>query len=189
MAIRNVRNVEVTKILLQYKERWWKAQFEQQGQGTDGGVVCDLQIRYTMFPKEVDENGETVEQFKHTNRGAIMAAYTFEQDATILGSLAPGRRVLLAAHSIDAMFPAAKSLALLEAATAQVFPADEVSGGSAFCYFGPRQKAAYLTTMCKPDWDNHVLFAGEQASYSHGWIQGALEAALRCVIHIQTCCL
>jgi monoamine oxidase len=184
MAVRDVRYVEVTKVLLQYKERWWKSQFGQKKQGTDGGVVCDLPIRYTMFPKETDANGNVVDQFKHTNRGAVMAAYTFEQDATILGALTPARRAQLAARDLDAIFPGANSLALLEAATAQVFPSDELAGGSAFCYFGPGQKSQYLSTMCKPDWDNRVFFAGEQASYTHGWIQGALEAAIRCVIQI-----
>ncbi|KAH7096619.1 hypothetical protein BKA62DRAFT_775029 [Auriculariales sp. MPI-PUGE-AT-0066] len=160
MAIRDVRYVEVTKIILQYKERWWKEQFGNLGLGTD------------------------VDQFKHTNRGAIMAAYTFEQDATILGALSPARRAQLAARDIDMIFPTANSLKLLEAATAQVFPSDELAGGSAFCYFGPGQKSTFLSTMCKPDWENRVFFAGEQASYTHGWIQGALEAALRCVIQI-----
>jgi monoamine oxidase len=188
MAIRDVRYVEVTKVLLQYKERWWKKQFEQHKKGTDGGVVCDLPVRYIMFPKEsyTDKDGQdkVVDQFAHTKRGAIMAAYTFEQDATILGALAPNRRAQLAARNIDTIFPRANSLALLEAATAQVFPSDELAGGSAFCYFGPGQKSSFLPTMCKPDWDNRVFFAGEQASYTHGWIQGALEAALRCVIQI-----
>lgn len=184
MAIRQVRYVEVTKVLLQYKERWWKEQFRGKTQGTDGGVVTDLPIRYTMFPKETDGQGNTVDQFKHTNRGAIMAAYTFEQDATILGALSPAHRTQLAARDIHTIFPAARSLELLEAATAQVFPSDELAGGSAFCYFGPSQKSSFLSTMCKPDWDRRVFFAGEQASYTHGWIQGALEAALRCVIQI-----
>ncbi|KAJ8480759.1 hypothetical protein ONZ45_g15545 [Pleurotus djamor] len=180
MAIRDVRYVEVTKILLQYRERWWKEQFGRMGQGTDGGVVCDLPIRYTMFPVEKDN-----EQFANGNpRGAVMAAYTFEQDATILGALSPHRRVELAARDLDTIFPNAKSLDLLEAATSQVFPADELAGGSAFCYFGPYQKTKFLEVMCKTDWEDRVFFAGEQASYTHGWIQGALEAALRCALQV-----
>lgn len=177
MAIREVRYVEVTKVLLQYEKRWWTKVFSEHGQQTDGGVVCDLPIRYTMFPKE-DNNS----QFLNGNkRGAVMAAYTFEQDATILGALSPERRVQLAARNLDAIFPEAKSLKLLEASASQVFPADELAGGSAFCYFGPKQKSDYLKTMMAPDWGNRVFFAGEQASFTHGWIQGALEAALRCV--------
>ncbi|KAH6659236.1 hypothetical protein BKA67DRAFT_509745 [Truncatella angustata] len=179
MAIRDVRYVEVTKVLLQYKKRWWEDIFAQSGQGLDGGLVSDLPIRYTMFPKT-----EKNEQFLHSKRGVIMAAYTFEQDATILGALTPERRIQIAAENLDRIFPQANSLELLEAGASQVFPADELAGGSAFCYFGPLQKSVFLETMQAPDWDNRVFFAGEQVSFTHGWIHGAFEAGLRCVQQI-----
>lgn len=183
MAVRDVRYVEVTKILLQYKTRWWEKIFDAEEKdpdkkGTNGGFVCDLPIRYTMFP--VTKGND---QTKNSKRGVIMAAYTFEQDATILGSLSPERQIQIAAENLHASFPEAKSLDLLEVGASQVFPADELSGGSAFCYFGPMQKSNFLPTMQKPDknWNEKVFFAGEQASYTHGWIQGAFEAGLRCV--------
>ncbi|KAF5690637.1 amino-acid oxidase [Fusarium denticulatum] len=179
MAIRDVRYVEVTKILLQYKTRWWNDVFNRAKQGDDGGLVSDLPIRYTMFPVTAENS-----QFKHAHRGVIMAAYTFEQDATILGSLSPDRRIQIAAENLNWIFPEAKSLDLLEAGASQVFPADELAGGSAFCYFGPMQKTKFLDVMQKPDWENRVFFAGEQASFTHGWIQGAFEAGLRCVQQI-----
>lgn len=176
MAVRDVRYVEVTKVLLQYKIRWWEDVFAQHGQGSDGGLVCDLPIRYVMFPKSKGN-----EQFKDSKRGVIMAAYTFEQDATILSALTPERRIQIAAENIDRIFPGAQSLKFLEVGASQCFPADELAGGSAFCYFGPGQKTDYLPTMCATDWEDRVFFAGEQASFTHGWIQGAFEAGLRCV--------
>lgn len=182
-AIHEVRYVEVTKVLLQYQKRWWEKIFDSHKQGTDGGLISDLPIRYTMFPGTKDNS-----QFKHSKRGAIMAAYTFQQDATILGAMSPERRVRIAAENLHRVFPAAESLQYLEVGTSQAFPSDELAGGSAFCYFGPGQKSQYLETMCTPDWAHpkgsgnfRVFFAGEQASYTHGWIQGAIEAGLRCV--------
>lgn len=175
MAIRQVRYVEVTKVLLQYIDRWWKDVFTAACQGTDGGLVSDLPIRYTMFPKECGNPQSAV-----SNRGVVMAAYTFEQDATILGSLTPAHRIAIAARNLATMFPQVDSLSKLEACASQVFPADEMAGGSAFCYFGPMQKTDFLETMIECDWKEQVFFAGEQASYSHGWIQGAFEAGLRC---------
>jgi monoamine oxidase len=175
MAIRDVRYVEVTKILLQYKRRWWEKLFKDHDQGLDGGLVSDLPIRYTMFPK-TDGNS----QFDNSKRGVIMAAYTFEQDATILSALTPERRIQIAAENLDRIFPEANSLSLLEVGASQCFPADELAGGSAFCYFGPMQKTDFLPTMMQDDWNGRVFFAGEQASFTHGWIQGALEAGLRC---------
>ncbi|KAK0753000.1 hypothetical protein B0T18DRAFT_357088 [Schizothecium vesticola] len=182
-AIRDVRYVEVTKVLLQYQKRWWEDIFTRKSQGTDGGLVSDLPIRYTMFPKTADN-----EQFKNTKRGAVMAAYTFQQDATILGAMSPERQMRVAAKNLDLIFPSAGSLKYLEAGASQVFPSDDLAGGSAFCYFAPGQKTQYLETMCAPDWVDpadpgnfRVFFAGEHASYSHGWIHGAMEAGLRCV--------
>ena len=175
-AIRDVRYVEVTKVLLQYQKRWWTDVFMQNEQGKDGGVVCDLPIRYTMFPKTDRDS-----QFAISNRGVVMAAYTFQQDATILGAMNAEHRVRTAAENLDVVFPEAKLLRYLEAGASQVFPSDELAGGSAFCYFGPGQKGQYLEVMCDTDWENCIFFAGEQASYTHGWIQGALEAGLRCV--------
>ncbi|KAJ1323045.1 L-amino-acid oxidase [Microdochium nivale] len=185
MAIRDVRYVEVTKVLLQYKTRWWEKVFSDKDQGTDGGLVSDLPIRYTMFPRTKGNR-----QFTGSDRGVIMAAYTFEQDATILGSLSPERRIRQAAENLDRIFPDAGSLDLLEVGASQVFPSDELAGGSAFCYFGPEQKTNFLPVMTQPDWDwkgnkdYRVFFAGEQASFTHGWIQGAFEAGLRCVQQI-----
>lgn len=176
MAIRDVRYVEVTKVLLQYRQRWWEDAFTKAGQDTDGGMVTDLPIRYTMFPKL-----EGNPQFTHSDRGVVMAAYTFEQDATVLGALSPERRIRLAAENLDRIFPGRGALDLLEVGASQVFPADELTGGSAFCYFGPNQKSYFLEAMQAPDWDDRVFFAGEQASFTHGWIQGAFEAGLRCV--------
>jgi monoamine oxidase len=67
----------------------------------------------------------------------------------------------------------------------QVFPSDELAGGSTFCYLDPRQKSQYFQTMCTPDWapgskNFRVFFVEEHASYTHGWIHGAIEAGLRC---------
>ena len=181
MAIREVRYVEVTKVLLQYQTRWWEDVFFKAGQQHDGGVVCDLPIRYTMFPLTDEKNPQMA---NGNPRGVIMAAYTFQQDATILGALSPARRIQIAAENIDRIFPRANSSTLLEAGASQVFPADELAGGSAFCYFGPLQKSQYLEKMCESDWEERIFFAGEQASYTHGWIQGALEAGLRCVSQV-----
>jgi Flavin containing amine oxidoreductase len=109
-----------------------------------------------MFPKE-DKNPQRAV----SNRGVVMAAYTFEQDATILGSLPSAQRIAIAARNLATILPQADSLSKLEAYASQVFPADEMAGGSAFCYFGPMQKTDFLETMIESDWEKQVFFAGE----------------------------
>jgi monoamine oxidase len=179
VAVRSVRYVEVTKVLLQYQKRWWEAIFHAKCQGLDGGLVTDLPIRYTMFPKT-----EGSRQAKRSERGVVMAAYTFEEDATSLGAMSPVNRTLLTARNLDRIFPDANSLALLEASMAQVWPADEMAGGSAFAYFGPMQKTLFWKDMISVEWGQTTFFAGEQASYTHGWIQGAFEAGIRTALQL-----
>ena len=89
-AIRGVRYIEITKILLQYQKRWWQDVFRSHSQGTDGGLISDLPIRYTIFPGK-----EQNTQFEHTKRGGIMESYTFQQDATFSAPCHPSTGCVL----------------------------------------------------------------------------------------------
>ncbi|GAP93156.1 putative L-amino-acid oxidase [Rosellinia necatrix] len=191
-AIMEVRYVQVTKVLLQYKKRWWDDElqkaFGEASRGTGGGLVTDLPIRYTMFPTAQ----APAAQDGTSERAVIMAAYAFGQDASLLGGLEPVDRVRKAAEDLETAFPGSKHW--LETGTSQAFCEDRMAGGSAFCYFAPGQKAKYLEVMREPEWpcqdsqSSHVskraFFAGEHASYAHGWIQGAMGVALKCVREI-----
>lgn len=173
-AIREVRYVEVTKILLQFKTRWWENYLDKLGQGKDGGMVTDLPIRYSMFPVSTSvqfQNGE--------KRGVIMASYTFQQDATETGAMTSAKSVQLAADNLATIFGSDLVYGNLEVGTSQVWSADAFSGGSAFAYFAPMQKTRLFGTMIEPEWNGAAHFAGEHVSYSHGWIEGAFESALR----------
>lgn len=173
-AIRSLRYVEVTKILLQFKTRWWETYLKERGQKPEGGVVTDLPIRYAMFPVS------TSAQFKNgQNRGVIMASYTFQQDATETGALTNEAVVRLAADNMATIFGRALIDDNLELGTSQAWSADSFSGGSAFTYFAPMQKTRLFGTMIEPEWGKAAHFAGEHVSYSHGWIEGAFESALR----------
>ncbi|HEY1398512.1 NAD(P)/FAD-dependent oxidoreductase [Roseateles sp.] len=173
-AIRELRYVEVTKILLQFKTRWWEQYLEGKGQGKDGGVVTDLPIRYAMFPVS------TSAQFKHgQERGVIMASYTFQQDATGTGGMNKDASVEIAVDNLSTIFGKDLVQDNFEVGTSQVWSADAFSGGSAFAYFAPMQKTRLFHAMIAPEWNGHAHFAGEHNSYSHGWIEGAFQSALR----------
>lgn len=173
-AIREVRYVEVTKILLQFKTRWWETYLSKLNQGKDGGMVTDLPVRYTMFPSASSK------QFSNgQKRGVIMASYTFQQDATETGANSKDFIVRLAADNLATIFGEENVYGNLEVGTSQVWSADTFSGGSAFAYFAPMQKTRLFGTMITPEWNNRAHFAGEHVSYTHGWIEGAFESALR----------
>lgn len=181
-AIRELRYVEVTKILLQFKKRWWEkylAHLEQEGEYGGGGMVTDLPIRYLMFPVKDAAQFQDGQQ-----RGVVMASYTFEQDATELGSMQPQHRLRLAIENMAQIFGKEHIYSNIETGASQIWPADEMAGGSAFAYFGPEQKSQLYKSIIQPSWNGIAHFAGEHASYTHGWIQGAFEAGIRSAYEI-----
>jgi monoamine oxidase len=178
-AIRELRYVEVTKILLQFKTRWWEHYLDSLGQGKDGGMVTDLPIRYTMFPVSTSAQFSDGQQ-----RGVIMASYTFQQDATETGAMNQDASVQLAVDNLATIFGRNLVLENFEVGTAQVWSADPFSGGSAFAYFAPMQKTRLFRSMIEPEWAGRAHFAGEHNSYSHGWIEGAFQSGLRTAYQI-----
>jgi monoamine oxidase len=181
-AIRELRYVEVTKILLQFKKRWWEkylAHLEQEGKHGGGGMVTDLPIRYLMFPVKDAAQFQDGQQ-----RGVVMASYTFEQDATELGSMQSQHRLRLAIENMAQIFGKEYIYSNIETGASQIWPADEMAGGSAFAYFGPEQKSQLYKSIIQPSWNGIAHFAGEHASYTHGWIQGAFEAGIRSAYEI-----
>jgi monoamine oxidase len=58
------------------------------------------------------------------------------------------------------------------------------ASSGAFAWFTPGQHSALYRDVVAPE--GRILFAGEHASLSHTWMQGALESALRAVREILT---
>jgi monoamine oxidase len=173
-AIRTLRYVQVTKILLQFRTRWWEAAPYKLGHKSGGGVITDLPIRYVMFPSASADQHRAGQQ-----RGVIMASYVFEQDATELGCLTDEERIRIAARDLSTIFGEEVIEENLEVGASQVWPATDKSGGAAFSYFGRGQRMLLWPGIIAPEWDDAAHFAGEHASYFHGWIEGAVESGLR----------
>ncbi len=172
-AIENLRYVAVTKVLLHFRTRWWERYLHDVGQGTEGGFVTDLSIGYGVFPpasRDQFRNGQT--------GGVVMASYTFQLKATAMGAMGRDHAIELALEDMAAIFGDVVRENFVGGET-QVWSGDPFTGGSAFAYYSPMQKSQLFEDMLTPEWEGAAHFAGEHASHSHGWIEGALEAALR----------
>ena len=90
----------------------------------------------------------------------------------------------LAIDNLSTIFGADVVQSNVEVGTSQVWSGDVFSGGSAFAYFAPMQKTRLFSAMLQPEWDGYAVFAGEHNSYTHGWIEGAFESALRTAYQI-----
>jgi monoamine oxidase len=184
-AISELRYVEVTKILAQFKSRWWEDHLNGMQLGSEGGLVTDLPIRYLVFPHskssqftDVTPNGLAQQ------RGVVMASYTFERDAAGLGTLSESDKLQVVRDNLSEIFGNKLIEDSLEFSISQNWSNDSLAGGAAFAYFGPHQLTRLYKPMVLPDWDGRAHFAGEHASALHGWIEGALASAQRVALDI-----
>ena len=159
-AIRQLRYDASAKIFFQCRRRWW----EDDDGIVGGGTVTDLPIRNIYYP----------EAGKATGRGVLLASYTWGEDAQRWGSLAPDDRISQALENVAMIHP--QVVEEFEVGTSWMWHDDPCAGG-AFALFEPSQQGLLHEHIIAPE--GRIHFAGEHASLSHAWIQGAIESGLR----------
>ena len=160
MAIRQLHYVDATKVMIEYRRRFW-----EEDDGIFGGVtVTDLPLRLVYYPNHGRE----------TRRGVLMASYTWEEDARRWGALSDGERVVQASRFLSEIHPQATRE--FEGGVSKVWGDDKFAGG-AFAFFAPGQEAMLYRHIMIPEGPIH--FAGEHASLKHAWVEGAVESGLR----------
>jgi monoamine oxidase len=164
-AIRQLHYDLATKILIQCRRRFWETEDGIWG----GTTVTDLPIRNVHYP----EHG------RETGRGVLLASYTWGEDARSWGSLDPADRITRAAENLAQVHPQARDA--LEVGASKVWQDDPLAGG-AFAIFEPSQQSALHEHIVAAEGRLH--FAGEHASLTHCWIQGAVESGLRVALEI-----
>jgi monoamine oxidase len=165
-AIRQLHYEAATKVLLQCRRRFW-----EEDDGIFGGAtITDLPIRNIYYP----EHG------RETGRGVLLASYTWGEDARGWGSLKPADRVAKALENLAHIHPQVTQV--FEVGDSKAWQEDEFTGG-AFAVFDPYQETLLYEHIVAPEGRFH--FAGEHASLTHTWIQGAIESGVRaaCEIH------
>ncbi len=159
-AIRQLHYDASAKIFFQCRRRFW----EEDDGIVGGGSVTDLPIRNLYYP----EHG------RETGRGVLLASYTWSEDAHRWGSLTPEDRVIQALENVAQIHP--QILETFEFGTSKMWHHDEFAGG-AFALFDPGQQTLLHEAIIAPE--GRIHFAGEHASLTHAWIQGAIESGLR----------
>jgi monoamine oxidase len=159
-AIRQLHYDASAKILFQCRRRFW----EEDDGIFGGGTVTDLPVRNIYYP----EHG------RETGRGVLVASYTWSEDAHRWGSLSPQDRIVQALENVAVIHP--QILDAFEVGTSKMWHHDEFAGG-AFALFDPGQQTLLHPHITIPE--GRIHFAGEHASLTHAWIQGAIESGLR----------
>jgi monoamine oxidase len=164
-AIRQLNYHASTKILFQVRRRLW----EQEDGIVGGATVTDLPIRRMNYPPSSAD----------TERGVLLASYTWGQDALQWGAMDPETRLEEALDDVSRIHPWIRGE--YEIGTSYAWYADRWARG-AFALFAPDQQTELQAAIVQPE--GRVHFAGEHCSLYHAWIQGALESGIRAATEI-----
>jgi monoamine oxidase len=159
-AIRQLNYHASTKILLQVRRRRWETEDGILG----GATVTDLPIRRMNYPTPDPT----------TERGVLLASYTWGQDALQWGAMDEETRLEEALDDVSRIHPWIRDE--FEVGASHAWYGDRWARG-AFAMFAPEQQTELQADIVSPE--GRIHFAGEHCSLYHAWIQGALESGIR----------
>jgi monoamine oxidase len=159
-AIRQLNYHASTKVLFQVRHRRWETEDGIFG----GATVTDLPIRRMNYPSPDPS----------TDRGMLLASYTWGQDALQWGAMDEETRLEEALDDVSRIHPWIREE--YEVGASHAWYADRWARG-AFALFAPEQQTQLQEAIVRPE--GRIQFAGEHCSLYHAWIQGALESGIR----------
>lgn len=201
-AIRELDYMSSTKVLLHTRERFW-----EHTDGIVGGASQSDRIwRACYYPSDnaqIDQAPAPGEASYNTMYGAyeggrivprnpdlshqpavLLGSYTWGADARRIGSLPPEARRDTVIAELGPIHEELTRPGMVDDHASIFWDQDRWMGGGAFCEPGPGDHGRLFADTIRPD--GVVHFAGEHASTDPGWIQGAIDSALRAVEEIVT---
>lgn len=159
-AIRQLHYVSSTKIAIQFSRRFWEEDGLYGGQ-----TVTDLPNRLSYYPSHgYGEQG-----------GVVLASYVWEDDALPWVSMSKEEQVRMALRNMADIHGDVVYETFVTGAVKN-WVLDPFAAG-AFTLFKSFQETEIGPFIGSPE--GRVHFAGEHASDYHGWIQGAIQSAIR----------
>ncbi|MFN7932519.1 MAG: FAD-dependent oxidoreductase [Bryobacteraceae bacterium] len=173
-AVRQVTYDSSTKVLAQTKRRFWETDERIYG----GGTYTDLISGITYYPAD---NAEAKDPRVSQGSGVFLASYTWGQPARRLAALQPNERHRVVFQNVAKIHPQMADPTMVEKATSWGWDIHPWSAG-AFSWMSPGQHESLYPELVRPE--GRIFFAGEHASLTPTWIQGAIESGLRAVQQI-----
>lgn len=147
----------VTKVLLQYRKRFWKER------GWNGRLVSDTPIVMTWHATG-HLDGEA----------GIITAYTGGEPGARLSGLSDQERTHIAVNEIEKLFP--RSSELIEHTATVAWLNEEFTRGS-YMALAPGEVTSHWDVLMKSA--GRLFFAGEHATALQGYMEGAVESGQR----------
>lgn len=167
-AIRELHYDAATKVLLEFKRRFW----EQDDAIFGGGSCTDLPNRYVYYPS----HGMGSDQ-----GGVVLASYSWGEDALRWDSLTPELRCQFALDGLAQMHGEHIRQDYV-GGTSKSWMEDPFACGEA-AIFAPGQFESIMPFITEPE-GGMVHFAGEHTSLKHAWIEGAIESGVRTALEV-----
>jgi len=170
-AIRQLNYDSSTKVLVVTRRRFWETDDGIFG----GGTFTDLPTGTTYYPSD---NAEAKDPRVSRGPGVLLASYSWGQGARRLASLPHKERVASVLQHLSRVHPQLREPGIVRESASWSWDNHPYSGG-AFAWFMPGQHSSLHRHIIAPA--DRIYFAGEHASLTHTWMQGALESGLRAV--------
>jgi len=147
----------VTKVMIQYRKRFWN------DKGWNGRLTTDSPIVITWFATSHIQS-----------EGGIITAYTGGAPGERLSALSDEERIRVAVAEIEKVFPGSSDL--IEHTATIAWLKEPYTRGS-YMALAPGQVTAHWRTLFEPA--GRLFFAGEHASPIQGFMEGAVESGQR----------
>jgi monoamine oxidase len=168
-AIRLLNYDSSTKVLAVTARRFWEADDGIYG----GGTFTDLPTGSTYYPSD---NAVAKDPRVSSSPAVLLASYSWGQTARRLASLAHPERSATVLRHLARVHPQLGEPGMIRHTASWSWDNHPYSSG-AFAWFLPGQHASLHRHIVAPE--GRIFFAGEHASLTHTWMQGALESGLR----------
>jgi monoamine oxidase len=166
-AIRELHYDAATKIMLQFKTRFWET-----NDGIYGGQsVTDLPSRFIYYPSH-DYDGK--------DGGVVITSYTWGDEARGWDSQPPEDQIRCTLNDVAAIHGDYVRDEFVRGVV-QSWATDRYSYGEAAMFYGGQleELQPYIPTP-----EGAIHFAGEHTSLKHAWIEGAIESGIRTVLEV-----
>jgi monoamine oxidase len=168
-AIRQLNYDSSTKVLAVARRRFWETDDGIYG----GGTFTDLPIATAYYPSD---NAQAKNPAVSRGPGVMLASYSWGQAARRLASLDHPARAAVVLRHLARVHRHLREPGIVRETRSWSWDNHPLSGG-AFAWFMPGQHTSLYADLIRPEGRLH--FAGEHASLTHTWMQGALESGLR----------
>jgi monoamine oxidase len=168
-AIRQLAYDSSTKVLAVANRRFWETDDGIYG----GGTFTDLPIATAYYPSD---NADAKDPRVSRAPGLLLASYSWGQVARRLASLPHRERTAKALESLARVHPQLATPGSVRETASWSWDNHPYSSG-AFAWFNAGQHTSLYRYLLAPE--GRIHFAGEHASLTHTWMQGALESGLR----------